>query len=309
MKSTEPQTNSVSVSEITSSVYKEIKEMKESTFEGVGGLKIFTCSWQPQGRTRGVVIIVPGFNSHSGQYLWVGEQFAAKDLAAYAIDLRGRGRSEGERYYVEKIEDYTDDVATLVRTAKSENPGLPVFVLGHSAGGVVSCVYSLDHQSEIDGLICESFAYDLPVPGFILTLLKGFDYIAPHLHVYTLKNEHFSRDQLAIDSMNNDPLIKGESEATQTAKVMIDAARRLHQEFPLIKLPVLILHGTDDKATNPSGSQFFYDNAGSTDKTLKLYEGHYHDLLNDVDKEVVMADIKDWIDARVPATRTKSAAL
>ena len=280
--------------------------MKESTFAGVGGTKIFTRSWQPTGKTRGVVVIVPGFNSHSGQYVWVGEQFAGKGLAAYAIDLRGRGRSEGERYYVEKMDDYTDDVATLVRTAKSENHGLPVLLLGHSAGGVVSCIYALDHASEIDGLICESFAYDLPVPGFVLSLLKGFDYIAPHIHVYTLKNENFSRDPVFVDAMNNDPLIKGESEPTQTAKVMIDAARRLHREFPLIKLPVLILHGTDDKATNPSGSQFFYDNAGSTDKTLKLYEGHYHDLLNDLDKEVVMADITDWIDARIPATQTRS---
>jgi acylglycerol lipase len=278
----------------------------ESTFEGAGGVKIFTRSWQPQGKTRGVVVIVPGFNSHSGQHLWVGEQFAAKGLAAYAIDLRGRGRSEGERYYVEKMEDYTDDVATLVRTAKSENPGLPVFLLGHSAGGVVSCVYTLDHQSEIDGLICESFAYDLPVPGFVLSLLKGFDYIAPHAHVYTLKNENFSRDPLFVETMNNDPLIKGESEPTQTASVMIDASRRLNREFSLIKLPVLILHGTEDKATNPSGSQFFYDHTGSTDKTLKLYEGHYHDLLNDVDKEIVMADIANWIDAHIAATQTKA---
>ena len=280
--------------------------MKESTFKGVGGLNIFTRSWQPAGKTRGVVVIVPGFNSHSGQYLWVGEQFAAKYLAAYAIDLRGRGRSEGERYYVEKIEDYTDDLATLVRTAKSENPGLPVFVLGHSAGGVVSCVYALDHQSEIDGLICESFAYDLPVPDIVLSFLKGLSHITRHTHVYTLKNEMFSRDPLVVDSMNNDLLIKGESQPVQTAKVMIDAASRLNEEFPLIKLPVLILHGTEDKATNPSGSQFFYDNTGSTDKTLKLYEGHYHDLLNDVDKEVVMADINDWIDARVSAIQTKS---
>jgi acylglycerol lipase len=283
--------------------------MKESTFEGGGGLKIFTRSWQPEGKPRGVVVIVPGFNSHSGQYLWVGEQFAAKDLAAYAIDLRGRGRSEGERYYVEKMEDYTDDVATLVRTAKTENPGLPVFVLGHSAGGVVSCVYALDHQSEIDGLICESFAYDLPVPDVALSVLKGFSYIAPHIHVYTLKNENFSRDPLFVDSMNKDPLIKGESEPTQTARVMIDAASRLNEEFSLIKLPVLILHGTEDKATNPSGSEFFYDTTGSTDKTLKLYAGHYHDLLNDVDKEVVIADINDWIDARAPITRAKSVAL
>jgi alpha-beta hydrolase superfamily lysophospholipase len=278
--------------------------MKESTFEGVGGLKIFNRSWQPEGKTRAVVVIVHGFNSHSGQYIWAGEQFAAKGLAVYAIDLRGR--SEGERYYVEKIEDYTDDVATLVRTAKSENPGVPVFVLGHSAGGVVSCVYTLDHQSEIDGLICESFAYDLPTPDIVLSFLKGLSYITKHTHVFTLHNEIFSRDPLVVESMNNDPLIHGESQPVQTAKVLIDAASRLNKEFPLIKLPVLILHGTEDKATNPSGSQFFYDNAGSTDKTLKLYEGHYHDLLNDIDKEVVMKDITDWIDARVPASQTKS---
>jgi alpha-beta hydrolase superfamily lysophospholipase len=109
--------------------------------------------------------------------------------------------------------------------------------------------------------------------------------------------------------MNNDPLIMGESQPAQTSKVIIDAASRLNEEFPLIKLPVLILHGTADKATNPSGSQFFYDTTGSTDKTLKLYEGHYHDLLNDVDKEVVIADINDWINARVPVIRTKPVAL
>ena len=170
--------------------------MKESTFEGVGGLKIFTRSWQPEGKTRGVVVIVPGFNSHSGQYLWVGEQFAAKDLAAYAIDLRGRGRSEGERYYVEKMEDYTDDVATLVRTAKSENPGLPVFVLGHSAGGVISCVYALDHQSEIDGLICESFAYDLPVPEY-----RSFVYQGIELH-------HAAHPCLHLEERRSSPAIR-----------------------------------------------------------------------------------------------------
>src|SRR5258708_20087793 len=102
---------------------KEIEEMKESTFKGVGGLNIFARSWQPEGKTRGVVVIVPGFNSHSGQYLWVGEQFAAKDFAAYAIDLRAPGRPQAKRWSVEKMEDYTDDVATLIGTAKSENPG------------------------------------------------------------------------------------------------------------------------------------------------------------------------------------------
>jgi acylglycerol lipase len=90
---------------------------------------------------------------------------------------------------------------------------------------------------------------------------------------------------------------------------MVRADERLKQEFPLITLPVFILHGTLDKATKPSGSQFFYDTAGSSDKTLKLYEGYYHDLLNDVDKEQVMADVIGWIDARLPAASRLAARL
>lgn len=281
--------------------------MTEETFKGVGGLNIFTRSWRPEGGPRGVVVIVPGFNSHGGQYLWVGEQFAAKGLAVYALDLPGRGRSDGERFYVQKIEDYVDDVAMLVRKAKSENPGLPVFVLGHSAGGVISCVYTLDHQSEIDGLICESFAYELPVPDLVLSFLKGLSHITPHTHVFSLKNKDFSRDPKVVESMNTDPLIMGESQPAQTAAVMINADNRLREEFPLIKLPLLILHGTEDKATKPSGSQHFYEQAGSTDKTLKLYEGHFHDLLNDIDKEVVMADITNWIAARLPVSERADA--
>src|SRR5262245_21984946 len=112
-------------------------DMNESSFAGVGGLKIFTRSWDSiEGPPRAVVVIVPGFNSHSGQYLWVAGQLASRGLAVYALDLRGRGKSDGERFYVEKFQDYVDDVATFVGIAKSQHPGLPVFLLGHSAGGV-----------------------------------------------------------------------------------------------------------------------------------------------------------------------------
>ena len=273
--------------------------MKESSFAGVGGLNIFTRSWQPKGQPRAVVVIVPGFNSHGGQYLWVAEQFAARNLAVYALDLRGRGRSDGERFYVEKVEDYVDDVASFVNIAKAENPNLPIYVLGHSAGGVVSSVYALGHQNEINGLICESFAYELPVPDLVLSFLKGLSHVTPHTHVFSLNNRDFSRDSSVVESMNNDPLIKGESQPAQTAAAMIRADERLKKGFPTITLPLLILHGTEDKVTKPSGSQHFYEQAGSRDKTLKLYEGHFHDLLNDIDKEVVITDILNWIDERI----------
>ena len=118
----------------------------------------------------------------------------ANGLAVYALDLRGRGQSEGERFYVENFADYVSDLATLIKLAKSREPGLPVFLLGHSAGGVISCVYALDHQAELAGLICESFAFQVPAPDFALAVLKGLSHIAPHAHVLKLKNKDFSRD-------------------------------------------------------------------------------------------------------------------
>jgi acylglycerol lipase len=272
----------------------------EEKVKGAGDLNIAVRSWRPEGKARGVVAIVPGFNSHSGYYGWVAQQFVASGLAVYAVDLRGRGKSDGERFYVEKFADYVSDVSTLMTLATSREPGLPVFLLGHSAGGVVSCIYTLEHQAELAGLICESFAHQVPAPDFALAVLKGLSHVAPHAHVLRLENEDFSRDPIVVQAMNDDPLIAHETQPTLTVAEMVRADERLEQEFPLITLPVLILHGTLDKATKPSGSQLFFDTTGSTDKTLKLYEGHFHDLLNDVDKEVVMADITRWIDAHLP---------
>ena len=273
----------------------------EETLEGAGGIKIFFRSWHPDGKARGVVVIVPGFNAHSGYYSWVAEQFTAEALAVYAVDLRGRGKSDGERFYVEKFQDYVDDVSALVNRAKSREAGLPVYLLGHSAGGVVSCLYALENQSQLDGLICESFAFQVPAPDFALAVFKGLSHVAPHAHVLHLKNEDFSRDPNIVRAMNDDPLIANETQPTKTLAEMVRADERLEKEFPRIKLPVLILHGTSDKAAKPSGSQLFYDTVGSTDKTLKFYEGGYHDLLNDTDKQRVMSDIRVWINAHLPA--------
>jgi alpha-beta hydrolase superfamily lysophospholipase len=268
-----------------------------SSFNNKAGLKIFTRTWLPGEDIRGVIVIVHGLNSHSGYYQWAADQFTAQQYAVYALDLEGRGQSEGERFYVESIYDYVNEADQLVDIAKAAHPGLPVFMLGHSAGGVSACLYALEHQDKINGLVCESFAYQVPAPDFALAILKGLSHLAPHLHTIKLKNEDFSRDIAVVEAMNNDPLIAHESQPSKTMEQLVLADERLKNEFSLITLPVLILHGTSDKATKYSGSQFFYDNAGSTDKTIKLYEGHYHDLLNDLDKEKVMADIQEWIAA------------
>jgi acylglycerol lipase len=277
----------------------QLNTVSEEKFQSTGGLHIFFRSWRPEGEARGVVVIVHGFNSHSGHYQWVADQLVGNGLAVYALDLRGRGRSEGERFFVEHFGEYLSGVEGMLAIAKKREPGLPVFILGHSAGGVISSVFSLEHQSELAGLICESFAFQVPGPEFALQVLKGISHFAPHAHVLKLPNKEFSRDPAVVAAMNADPLIANEVQPTLTVAEMVRADERLKREFPLFSLPVLIMHGTADKVTRPEGSQTFYDNAGSKDKTLKLYDGHAHDLLNDLDKETVMGDINAWIDARL----------
>jgi alpha-beta hydrolase superfamily lysophospholipase len=273
---------------------------REEEIQGANGASLFIRSWRPAEIARAVVMIVPGFNAHSGHYGWVADQLMAHGLAVYAIDLRGRGRSGGERFYVEQMSDYVHDVEALAAVTQKREPGLPVFLFGHSAGGVVACLYALEHQSELAGLICESFAFQVPAPDAALAILKGISHVAPHAHVLELHNRDFSRDPAVVQAMNDDPLIAHESQPSQTVAAMVRADERLKGEFPLIRLPLLILHGTDDKATRPAGSQLFLDTAGSSDKTLKLYEGFFHDPLHDVGKEQVMGDVTEWIAARLP---------
>ena len=274
--------------------------MQKETFAGTGG-KIAYRSWQPDGPPRAVLVICHGFNAHSGQYAWAAEQFADHGLAVYAADLRGRGESEGARFYVDDISEYVSDLAGMIRLAKSRHPGLPIFLLGHSAGGVTAVSYALDHQSELAGLICESFAFRVPAPAFILRVFTWLSGVAPRLPILTLKNQDFSRDPKVVAALDSDPLTAKETQPLKTVAALVHAGERMERDFPTIKIPVLILHGTEDHATLPAGSQFFFDTVGSTDKTLKIYEGHFHDLLADLGKEGVVADIEGWIDAHLPA--------
>jgi acylglycerol lipase len=274
-------------------------KVREEYLEEEGSPRIFVRHWQPEGPPRASLVICHGVNSHGGQYLDAASTFAGRGFAVTALDLRGRGKSDGERFFVEKIGDYVSDLSRAIEYGRAFHPDLPLFLLGHSAGGVVSSSYALDHQDRIDGLICESFAFKVYAPDIALKLLEGASHVIPHVHVLRLKMEDFSRDPQWVAILNADPLTKNEVQPVQTVAALSRADERLDREFGKITLPVLIMHGTADKATKPEGSQQFFDEAGSADKTLKLYEGHYHDLLNDFGKEQVIDDIANWIDKRI----------
>lgn len=278
---------------------RDVMPVIEEYLQGAGGLRILVRSWLPDRPPVASVAIVPGFNSHGGYYVWAAAQLVASGFAVHAVDLRGRGKSDGERFYLERFDDYLGDVRLLLQRAKHHAPDRPVFLLGHSAGGVIASSYTVEHQDELAGLVCESFAFQVPGPAFALTVLKGLSHLAPRLRVLKLPNAEFSRDPEVVDAMNNDPLIAGENQPAHTVAEMVRANERLRRNFPRIRIPVMILHGKNDKVTMPPGSQFFFDTVGSSDKTLKLYDGHVHDLLADLGKQQVLGDIRSWLLARV----------
>ncbi|HEY0163967.1 MAG TPA: alpha/beta hydrolase [Sphingomicrobium sp.] len=280
----------------------------EQWLEGSGG-KIFARHWAAVAPPKASLVICHGVNSHGGQYIGAGEEFSRRGFAVTALDLRGRGKSDGERFYIDSIDEYVADLSQTIELARSKHPELPLYLLGHSAGGVTSVTYALDHQDKIDGLICESFAFRVFAPNFALKLLEGASHVLPHAHVLRLKMEDFSRDPEWVAKLNADPLTLGEVQPVGTVAAFARAGERFEREFNLITLPVLIMHGTADKATRPDGSQEFFDQAGSADKTLKLYDGYYHDLLNDLGRERVFDDIVEWIEARLARTQDQEALM
>ena len=262
------------------------------------GTKLHVRTWTPAGTPRAVVVLVHGLKAHSGLYAWTASEMANAGFAVFALDLRGHGKSGGERLYAASMSDYIDDVRAVVKRVKMEYRQ-PLFMLGHSAGGVIACAYAVEDQRDLAGLICESFALEVPASRVSLSLLKGVARIAPHLGVFKLKDEDFSRDPAFVEKMKNDPLIPREGYPAQTIAELARTDERLHKDLARIKIPVLVIHGTEDHVTKPSGSQLFDKIGGSADKTLTLYQGHFHDLLNDVGKEGVLGDVLAWLDSHL----------
>ena len=270
-----------------------------SNFRNNKGQTIFYRNWNTDSITKGIIIIVHGLNSHSGYYQNFAVHLIENGYEVYAIDLRGRGQSEGERYFIRDYKDIVADIDQLMNIIKYAHPTLPVFLFGHSAGGVFASVYAVQNQLKLKGLISESLALEVPSSRFALAIIKFLSYIIPHVRLVKLNNADFSRENSVVDTMNHDPLLANEKQATKTMQQLLLAAEYLNKTMPEIKIPLLILHGTADKATKPGGSEYFMKHASSADKQLKLYEGHYHDLLNDKYHGIVVRDILRWLNERV----------
>ncbi len=272
------------------------------TFPGKDGVELFVQSWRPEGPVRGVLVVAHGLKDHGGRYAELGEALAKDGFAVTALDHRGHGRSHGDREWVEAWQDYVVDFSAAVERAKARDPGVPVFVLGHSMGGAIATSYVLQAHPKPAGLLLSApaLAAGPDVGAGTSAAISLFGTVTPSLGVLNLPPEKFSRDPATLAADEKDPFITQGRGPARTANELLDAIERNETRFWDLDLPILVLHGSADEVTDPDGSRKLVKQASSTDKTLKLYDGLFHDLLHEPEKAQVIEDVRAWLVAHLP---------
>lgn len=266
------------------------------------GLRIYTEYAVPDGDPRAVILLVHGYGEHSGRYRHVVERLVSSDYAVYTLDHRGHGKSEGVRAYCDTMDQFVDDLKLYFDQIKTEQPGKKRFVVGHSMGALISLAFTQRYQNEIDGLIISGAPVlaDANVSPVLIAVGNVLNRVAPKLHLLATDQPGIlsSDPQVDID-WANDPLTNKKPMRVRLGVEINNMARQVRDHLTDLTLPMLILHGADDKLVNPAGSQLAYDQVSSQDKTLKRYAGMRHEILNEVEKSIVLTDIVDWLNAHV----------
>lgn len=278
-------------------------------FAGAGGRRIFHCAWLPDGPRRAIVVLVHGASEHSGRYQHVAEALVADDYAVYALDHRGHGRSEGRRAVLDRMASAVADVDQLVGLARDSEPGVPVFVLGHSMGGTIALAYCLEHQQRLAGLILSGPLAALEAAPAPLRLVgRILSAVAPATPLIAIDATLVSRDPAVVDDYVADPLNYHGKLPARTVAELAAAIDAFPDAVGAITLPTLILYGTADRLAPPAGSEMLEQQMGAADKTVKPYPGLFHEILNEPERDEVLADIRTWLAGRLGVSGSASAA-
>jgi alpha-beta hydrolase superfamily lysophospholipase len=273
----------------------------EGRFCGREGLACRYRVWLPDQAPKAALALIHGVCEHSGRYRPLAEELARHGCAVYALDLRGHGRSDGERILIRRFDDHLDDAEQLLGVVRARHPDSPLFLMGHSMGGAIAARLTIRRRPEIRGLILS--AAPVRVAGHLFPVLRHLAGLAsrvfPRLRLIRVGTSRLSRDPAVIADFKQDPLVYNGKFPVRTGAEILRAGRELNKELHALNLPVLVLHGTGDWITDPRGSKELYQRASSTDKTLKLYEGLYHDLFHEPEWRQVTADVVAWVEERV----------
>ena len=282
---------------------------QEASFTSADGLRLHERAWLPEGEPRAVLAVVPGAAEHSGRYAHLGGFLARHGYAVHALDLRGHGESAGRRLFVRSFGEYLDDVGGFLARVRLAHPGKPLFLLGHSMGGTVAALYALTRPGPLRGLVLSgpllALGDDLsPLKAALARFLGRF---LPRLPVQKLDAASISRDPEVVRRYREDPRVHHGAIPAGTAAAGMAAIARIEETEPTLEMPLLILHGTADRLASPAGSQRLQRRAGSADRTLRLYDGYFHEVFNEPGRERVLDDLLAWLDAHAeaPAERAR----
>lgn len=275
-----------------------------SALAGAGGLQIFWQSWLPDAHSpaRGVVVVVHGAGEHSDRYDHVAEALGASGFAVYALDHRGHGRSQGPRVLIDRVARAVADLDALVSIAAGAHPGLPVFMLGHSLGGMLAVSYALAHQSRLRGLVLSGALAALDASSTLRLVGRVVSWVAPRAPLIAIDPTLVSRDPAVVAAYRADPLVHHGRLPARTAAQIADTVDAFPGRVGAITVPALVLYGTADRLCPPAGSVMLVERIGSSDVTVRAYDGLYHEILSEPERETVIADVVAWLEGRVPAS-------
>lgn len=249
-----------------------------------------------------VIVVVHGIAEHSGRYAFLAERASQQGLGIVSADLRGHGRSPGERSYVERFDDYLLDVDALWAKAGELAAGRPVFILGHSMGGAIALRWVARRREPVAGLLLSSAALKIggDVPRLLVWLAPLLSRWFPHLRGTRFDPSVISRDAVAVAAYVADPLVSLEAPPARTGAELLRIMVANRTSAPGLDAPVYLFHGDADRLTDPAGSREIFDLWGGADRRLRLWPGSRHETLNDLDREAVAAELLDWVLARIP---------
>jgi alpha-beta hydrolase superfamily lysophospholipase len=262
------------------------------------GVKLFSQSWLPDSTPKAILAFVHGLGEHSGRYQHVGEAYAKAGYGLQMADLRGHGKSPGQRGHAMSFNDYHIDSHAIIDAARKLAPDAPLFFGGHSLGGLIALSVAEENPPNIKGVVISSpgLRAKFAIPGWKITLGKVFSRIMPTMSMASgLPASEISRDPAVVQAYTSDPLVHGMVSARQ-GMASIAAGPSVMNNAHLIKLPLLMIHGTEDHLVDPAASREFFDKVSSTDKTYKSYQGLYHEPHNEPEKDQVFSDIIQWMD-------------
>src|SRR5690606_29357733 len=269
-------------------------------FMSSDGLKIMTEHWLPK-EYKAIVVVVHGYGEHSGRYRHVIRALTDAGYAVFTLDHRGHGQSEGLRAYFDSFDQPVNDLRDYINNIREDHDEERLFILGHSMGALITLAYTLRYPEGLAGIIVSAppVNADANVSPALVRLGNILTKVIPKQpFVKLVPLETLSRDPDVIRAFEKDPLTYKGNMRVRMGTALNDTAKWVRERLEELKLPMLVLYGEDDKLVNPSGSQLLYEKAASADKTLKSYPELRHEILNEPEREIVIADIIAWLDAR-----------